>query len=391
MQKRTLSLLTLLFFMMGFITCLNDILVPYLKAVFVLDYAQAALVQLCFFGAYGLTSMPASSIIRKIGYKKGIVTGFIVTSLGCFLFFPAVSFHSYPIFLGALFILAMGVVMLQVAGNPLVTIMGNPETASSRLTMTQAFNSLGTFLAPMFGAWLILSNLDVSNGPQSVRYPYLFIGFVLVAIAFLLSRVTFPETPKNEKESITKVLSNKNLILGMIGIFTYVGAEVAIGTFLVNYIMTTISMTETSAANMVSLYWGGAMVGRFIGIFTLKMYKPGSVLAVHSLAAILLVIISIQTSGPISAYALILVGLMNSIMFPTIFTLGTRELPSSEAASGLLATAIIGGAIVPYIMGNFADLHGIKTAFYIPAVCYIYIMWLGLSCRKINIKVAAEA
>lgn len=391
MHKRTLGLLTILFFMMGFITCLNDILVPFLKAVFVLDYAQAALVQLCFFGAYGLASIPASELIEKIGYQKGIVLGFMITSLGCFLFYPAVSFHSYPVFLGALFILAVGVVMLQVAGNPLVAMMGPPETSSSRLTMTQAFNSLGTFLAPMFGSWLILSNLDQSSGPESVRYPYLGIGVVLVAIAVFLSRVQFPPMTRKAKEPWGKSLKNTNLLLGMGGIFTYVGAEVAIGTFLVNYIMTAMSVPEVQAANMVSLYWGGAMVGRFIGIFTLKMFRPGSVLAAHALLALGLVALSMQTTGQVAVYSLILVGLCNSIMFPTIFTLGIRDLPSSERASGLLATAIIGGALIPYVMGLFADSIGLKVAFLLPALCYVYIMSYGLSCRKLQIQISAEA
>lgn len=391
MHKRTLSLLTLLFFMMGFITCLNDILVPFLKAVFVLDYAQAALVQLCFFGAYGLASIPASELIEKIGYQKGIVLGFIITSLGCFLFYPAVNFHSYAVFLGALFILAVGVVMLQVAGNPLVALMGDPETSSSRLTMTQAFNSLGTFLAPMFGSWLILSKLDQTTGPESVRYPYLGIGVVLVLIAILLSRVKFPVMERKAKEPWGSSLKNRNLLLGMLGIFAYVGAEVAIGTFLVNYIMTAMDIVEVDAANMVSIYWGGAMVGRFIGIFTLKMFRPGSVLAVHALLATILVAVSMQSTGQVAVYSLILVGLCNSIMFPTIFTLGIRDLPSSERASGLLATAIIGGAFVPYLMGLMADSIGLKVAFLLPAICYVYIMAYGLACRRLKIAVSAEA
>ena len=390
MQRRTLWLLTILFFMMGFITCLNDILVPFLKSVFNLDYAQAALVQLCFFGAYGLTSIPASELIERIGYQKGIVLGFLTTALGCFLFYPAVGLHSYPIFLGALFILAMGVVMLQVAGNPLVALMGDQATSSSRLTMTQAFNSLGTFLAPMFGSWLILSRMEIS-GHESVRYPYLGIGVLLIAIALLLARVKFPPIERKAKGPWGHLLKNRNLLLGMVGIFTYVGAEVAIGTFLVNYIMAAMSIPEVEAANLVSLYWGAAMVGRFIGIFTLKMFKPGSVLACHALLATALVVISMQTTGQVSVYALILVGLCNSIMFPTIFTLGIRDLASSERASGLLATAIIGGAFIPYFMGLMADSIGLKIAMILPAVCYLYILGYGLSCRKLTIKVAAEA
>lgn len=375
--------------MFGFITCLNDILVPFLKSVFTLDYAQAALVQLCFFGAYGLTSIPASTLIERVGYQKGIITGFVVTALGCVLFYPAVSFHSYNIFLGALFILAIGVVILQVAANPLVALMGPPETASSRLTMTQAFNSLGTFLAPMFGSWLILSKLEVSGSAESVKYPYLFIALVLVIIAGIFGTVKFPEIKKHtESGSWLETLKNKTLILGMIGIFAYVGAEVAIGTFLVNFIMETLPMAETEAANMVALYWGGAMAGRFIGIFTLKMFRPGKVLAIHGLLSILLVIVSIKTTGQLSVYAMILVGLCNSIMFPTIFTLGIKDSVSSEKGSGLLATSIIGGAFVPYLTGQMADGSGLRMAMILPIVCYAYIVFFGWKFRELNIKVS---
>ena len=388
MQKKIITVLSILFFMFGFITCLNDILVPFLKAVFVLDYAQAALVQLCFFGAYGLTSIPASTLIEKVGYQKGIIIGFVVTALGCVLFFPAVSFHSYNIFLGALFILAMGVVVLQVAANPLVALMGPPETASSRLTMTQAFNSLGTFLAPMFGSWLILSKLEVSGSAESVKYPYLFIALVLVLIAGIFATVKFPEIKKHAHSgSWMETLKNKTLVLGMIGIFAYVGAEVAIGTFLVNFIMETLPMGEAEAANMVALYWGGAMAGRFIGIFTLKMFRPGKVLAFHGLLSILLVIISIKTTGQVSVYSMILVGLCNSIMFPTIFTLGIKDSVSSERASGLLATSIIGGAFIPYLTGQMADGSGLRMAMILPIICYAYIVFFGWKFRGLNIKI----
>src|SRR3989344_2766856 len=202
-KKKPLTSLTVLFFMMGFITCLNDILVPYLKVVFQLDYGQAALVQFCFFGAYGLTSIPASKIIEKIGYQKGMVLGFIVTAFGCLLFYPAVSLHTYGLFLFALFILAAGIVLLQVAANPYVSVIGPKETASSRLTMVQAFNSFGTFLAPFFGAYFILSKLDQTTNAEGVKYPYLFIAAVLIVIAILLSRLHLPEIKSEEKSHST--------------------------------------------------------------------------------------------------------------------------------------------------------------------------------------------
>lgn len=368
--------------MMGFITCLNDILVPFLKSVFNLDYSQASLVQLSFFGAYGLASIPSSKLIERIGYHKGIILGFATAALGCLLFYPAVSAHNYYIFLVALFVLAIGIVILQVAGNPFVAALGPSETASSRLTMTQAFNSLGTFLAPFFGSYLILKNLSLSSGADNVKVPYLFIALALIIIAVILSRIPFPKIEMNQENFTWKeTLSNKRLVMGMFGIFFYVGAEVAIGTFLINFVMETISMTETEAANMVALYWGGAMAGRFLGIFTLKIYKPGNVLSVHALLAVALIFISIKSTGLISVYALILVGLCNSIMFPTIFTLALKGLKSTETASGLLATCIIGGALIPFLMGKVADAQGLRMAFILPVFCYAYIIFYGRKLR----------
>lgn len=383
MQKKALTSLTILFFMMGFITCLNDILVPYLKEVFELDYTQAALVQFCFFGAYGLTSIPASKLIGKFGYQGGMVAGFIVAAIGCLLFFPAVSFHTYGLFLLALFILASGVVLLQVAANPYVSVIGPKESASSRLTMVQAFNSVGTFIAPFFGGYFILTKLETSVGAEGVKYPYLFIAGVLVCIALVLSRLKLPviaSSNEGKEGSWMKVLKDPGLILGMIGIFTYVGAEVSIGTFLVNYIIEISPMTETQAANMVAFYWGCATIGRFLGIFTLKAFRPGKVLALHSMLAIAFILISINTQGNLSIYSLILVGLCNSIMFPTIFTLGIKGLDEGDShkGSGLLATAILGGALIPVLTGLMADSAGLRMAFILPALCYAYIAIFGL-------------
>ena len=385
MYRKALFSLTVLFFMMGFITCLNDILVPFLKSIFQLDYSQAALVQFCFFGAYGLPSIPASKLIEKLGYQKGMVIGFIITAFGCLLFFPAVSFHTYALFLAALFILATGVVILQVAANPFVSVIGPKETASARLTMTQAFNSFGTFLAPFFGSILILSKLEESNNIEAVKFPYLFIAVVLVIIAFILGKIKFPtlEAPSTEEEaSWTSVLKEKNLILGMIGIFTYVGAEVAIGSFLVNYITGIVPMSETQAASYIAFYWGGAMCGRFLGIYTLKLFSPGKVLMLHSLLAIALILTSINTTGYLAIYTLIAVGFCNSIMFPTIFTLAIKGFEkSAEKPSGLLATAIIGGAFIPLFTGQIADASGLATSFILSAVCYAYIAFYGFKWR----------
>ena len=381
MYKKALTSLTILFFMMGFITCLNDILVPYLKAIFDLSYGQAALIQFCFFAAYGLTSIPFSKLIERIGYQKGMVTGFALAALGCVLFYPAVVLHVYGLFLGALFVLASGIVLLQVAANPCVSIIGPKETASSRLTMAQAFNSLGTFIAPFFGAYFILSTLAKSTHAEGVVYPYFFIALVLVVIALVLSRIRLDgmESGQDDDSGWLDVLREKGLLLGVIGIFAYVGAEVAIGSFLVNYVMDISHVTESAAAFLVAFYWGGAMVGRFIGIFTLKAFAPARVLLAHALLSMVLIIVSMNSTGMLAIASMVLVGLCNSIMFPTIFTLGIKGLKAGQEkkGSGLLATAILGGAIVPLLTGLLADRVGLHHAFILPVLCYGYIAWFG--------------
>ena len=382
MYKKALTSLTILFFMMGFITCLNDILVPYLKAIFALTYSQAALIQFCFFAAYGLTSIPFSKLIEKMGYKKGMVIGFALAALGCLLFYPAVLLHTYALFLAALFVLASGIVLLQVAANPCVSIIGPKETASSRLTMAQAFNSLGTFVAPFFGAYFILSGLTNSSYAEGVVYPYFLIAGVLIVIALVLSKINLSgmETAEADESGWLEVLKEKGLLLGVIGIFAYVGAEVAIGSFLVNYVMEISHVSETQAAPLVALYWGGAMVGRFIGIFTLKAFAPAKVLMTHALLAVVLILVSMQTTGNLAIATMALVGLCNSIMFPTIFTLSIKGLKAGQEkkGSGLLATAILGGAIVPLMTGLLADRLGLHHAFILPVICYVYIAWFGV-------------
>lgn len=382
MYKKALTSLIILFFMMGFITCLNDILVPYLKSIFSLTYAQAAMIQFCFFAAYGLTSIPFSKLIEKMGYQKGMVIGFALAALGCLLFYPAVLLHTYALFLAALFVLASGIVLLQVAANPCVAIIGPKETASSRLTMAQAFNSLGTFVAPFFGAYFILSGLTNSIYAEGVVYPYFLIAGVLIVIALVLSKINLSgmESAQADESRWQDVLKKKGLLLGVIGIFAYVGAEVAIGSFLVNYVMEISHVSETQAAPLVALYWGGAMVGRFIGIFTLKAFAPAKVLMTHALLAVLLILVSMQTTGTLAIATMALVGLCNSIMFPTIFTLGIKGLKDGQEkkGSGLLATAILGGAIVPLLTGLLADRLGLHHAFILPVICYVYIAWLGL-------------
>lgn len=366
--------------MVGFITCLNDILVPYLKKAFSLDYGEAALIQGSFFAAYGFMSIPASKFIEKMGYKMGMIIGFLMTALGCLLFIPAGILNEYHWFLCALFVIAIGIVLLQVAANPYVSLIGPPETTSSRLTFVQAFFSLGTFIAPFFGAVLILGN---GNNVTSLRLPYLIIAGVVLTVAFMISRLSFPETHSaTEKTSWSSLLTSKKIIFGMIGIFLYVGAEVSIGSFLVNYVISMKKMETTEAAPLVAIYWGSSMAGRFIGFFTLKEFSPGRVLVGHALVAISLILISINSHGMIAVYSMILVGLCNSIMFPTIFTLSIKGLESgTHKASGLLTTCILGGSIIPLLTGQVADMWGLRMAMSIPLVCYVYIWLFGYSNR----------
>lgn len=386
MHKKAIISLSLLFFMMGFITCLNDILVPYLKAVFHLSYSQAALVQFCFFAAYGLTSIPFSRLIEQVGYQKGMVIGFALAALGCLMFYPAVLLQTYALFLAALFVLASGIVLLQVAANPCVSVIGPAASASARLTMVQAFNSFGTFLAPFFGAVFILSTLSLDGDPQAVIYPYLSIAWLLIVIAIVLSKLdlAMPTEALSAAEGWRSLIKQASLSLGMVGIFAYVGAEVAIGSFLVNYIKELTQLPESQAATMVALYWGGAMLGRFIGIFTLKAFAPAKVLITHACLSMILIMVSMQSTGMLAVYSIVLVGLFNSIMFPTIFTLAIKGLGagSEKKASGLLATAIVGGAVVPLITGLLADHIGLQHAFMLPVMCYGYIAWLGMRYLK---------
>ncbi|WP_375434258.1 sugar MFS transporter [uncultured Hymenobacter sp.] len=390
-----LSAVTTLFFLWGFITCLNDILIPYLKAIFQLSFAQANLINLCFFGAYFLVSIPAGKLVARVGYKRGMLIGFVVAAAGAYLFYPAASQRAYGLFLGALFVLASGITILQVAANPYVAILGPPASASARLTLTQAFNSLGTFLAPLLGSALILSRLPKLDNAASaasiditaVQIPYLVIGTVLLLISLMLSRINLPqiehatEADTAEGASSTRAWNYRHLVLGVVGIFAYVGAEVAIGSHIVNYLALpdVMGLDPKTAGDRVALYWGAAMVGRFAGAYLLNKFAPTKLLAFNAIGAVVLVLISINTSGAVAMWSLLAVGLMNSLMYPTIFTLAVAGLGRhTEEASGLLCTAIVGGALVPLLFGFIADNSGLRLAMLLPIVCYLYVMWYGL-------------
>ncbi|MDD5266010.1 MAG: L-fucose:H+ symporter permease [Methylococcales bacterium] len=412
----SLTLLTSLFFIWGFITCLNDILIPHLKAVFTLNYTQAMLVQFCFFTAYFIVSVPSGYLVEKIDYKGGIIAGLSIAGMGCLLFYPAASQHSYPLFLAALFVLASGITLLQVAANPYVTILGKPETASSRLTMTQAFNSLGTTIAPYFGALLILStavksaeeikllNVNELSAYQTaqaaaVQNPYLFLAAVLFFIAVVFAIIKLPKIKPSgqQPENTVKIASDedhqsawayKHLVLGAIAIFVYVGGEVCIGSFLINFLgeAEIAGLTEKDAGKYVSFYWGGAMTGRFIGAAVMQKIQPGKALTFNAVTAAVLVLITILANGSIAMWSILSVGLFNSIMFPTIFSLAVNGLGKHTGqGSGILCSAIVGGAILPVVQGLFADRIGIQTAFFIPVICYLYIAYYGWKGHKIDI------
>jgi MFS transporter, FHS family, L-fucose permease len=406
--SRPLAVVTSLFFMWGFLTCLNDILVPHLKSIFDLSYAQVMLVQFSFFSAYFLFSVPWSKIVNTIGYQRTMVVGLLTMAAGAFLFLPAASAASYPLFLTALLVLATGITGLQVSANPYVDLLGKPETASSRLDLTQAFNSLGTTIAPKVGGLLILSAAPLAIeqlrqlAPQalqayrvqqaaSVKMPYTVIGVALILLAILIGTFNLPKietaayrSGENVNDSIWK---HPNLLLGAIGIFAYVGAEVSIGSFLVNYfgLPEIAGLSPKTAAGFVSFYWGGAMIGRFLGAPILRRVKAGYLLGLCAICATALVTVSMLVGGHTAMWSILAVGFFNSIMFPTIFSLGVAELgPLTGNGSGILNMAIVGGAILPVIQGAIADTVGLHHAFFIPVICYLYIFFYGLRGSKPN-------
>jgi FHS family L-fucose permease-like MFS transporter len=405
----SLSILTSLFFIWGFITCLNDILIPHLKAMFTLDYTQAMLVQFCFFGAYFMMSVPSGYYVDKMGYKNGIITGLFIAGLGCLLFYPAAGAHSYALFLGAFFVLASGITLLQVAANPFVTVLGSPETASSRLTLTQAFNSLGTTLAPYLGAVFILSVSQKSTNEihlfdaqqlvtvqveqaTAVQNAYLLLAGVLFALAIIFALIKLPtiqsQSHQNEQTKTTLISAwhYPHLILGAVAIFVYVGSEVAIGSFLVSFLGQTdiAALSVQDAGKYVSFYWGGAMIGRFVGVALMQKIQSSRLLAFHALAAVLLILTAIFAKGDLAMWSLLAVGLCNSIMFPTIFSLALNGLGSNTGqGSGILCAAIVGGAIIPLVQGMIADNVGLQMALFLPVSCYFYIGFYGLRYSKI--------
>lgn len=394
-----------LFFIFGGITSLNDVIIPKLKELFTLSYTQAMLVQFCFFTAYAVIGIPGARLVKKLGYMRGAVAGLLTMMLGCLLFIPASQTATYGVFLLALFVLASGVVIVQVVANPLISALGNQRTTHSRLTFAQAFNALGTTLFPIVGSILILGSLAGVSAEQlsgaeldayrTAESQAIVLGYMglAVALAAVAGAVwLFRNALKGEKHEETgglialDLLSRPRFGFGALCIFLYVGAEVSIGSLIVSYLMQdhVMGLNDQAAGKLIGVYWGGAMVGRFIGSAVLRILSPGKSLAGVALAAIGLILLSIATTGAFSGYGLLMVGLMNSIMFPTIFSLACEKLGSRTTdGSGIINVAIFGGAVVPLLTGLIADIAGsLSIALLLPAACYAVIAAFGYYARK---------
>ncbi len=426
--KTAFAIITILFFLWGFITVFVDSLIPRAKEIFELTLFQAGLIQFAFFGAYGLLSIPAGGILAKIGYQRGIVLGLFLLGTGCFLFWPAASVRAFPLFMLAAFVLASGMTFLQVAANPYVSVLGPEKSASSRLILSQAFNSFGAAIAPALGAMFILSDsvktsdeitvlestakeAYYASEASAVSTPFLWLAGVIAVLVVFFAIVKLPKILGQTEATggFMDALKFPQLKWGALGIFVYVGAEVAIGTYMVNYFMDmnlaeAVKSSETMSgiskwvlgqdlANVdakgivgafILFYWSGAMVGRFIGAFLTKVFKPSLILSVFALGAISMIVISIMTSGFTAMWAILLVGLFNSIMFPTIFTLAIEGLGDFKPqGSGILCTAIVGGAFIPPLFGALSDGTGFKMALILPIICYLYIAWYGRSRGRV--------
>ena len=393
-----------LFFIFGGITSLNDVIIPKLKDLFTLSYAQALLVQSAFFAAYALCSIPAAAIVRRVGFMRGAAIGLLTMMVGCVLFVPASASARFGVFLFALFVLAAGITVVQVVANPLISLLGSPRTAHGRLTFAQGFNSLGTTIFPYVGSILILGGLAAVDpatltGPaldayraaetRTVVYTYLGLAAALAVVAL----VVWWRRDRLEEERVRggsilrafELLRRPRFGLGALCIFLYVGAEVAIGSLIVSYLMqpSVMALTGVDAGKHVPFYWGGALVGRFIGAAVLTRVSPGKVLAAVAIGAIALILLSTGTTGAVAGWSLLAIGLMNSIMFPTIFSLASEGLGRRAGeGSGVIATAIVGGAIVPPLTGRLADASGLGVALLLPALCYLVIAGYGLYARR---------
>jgi MFS transporter, FHS family, L-fucose permease len=383
---------TALFFIFGFITNLNMALVPHLRAIFNLQYGPAMLAESAFFLAYFVFSSPSSKLIELIGYKRTMVVSLFIQVVGCLLFVPAAKLVSFPLFLTAVFIVGAGVTALQTSVNPYVVILGPEHSASVRLTLAQALNSLGGSIAPLVAGAYILTDPNKIASPASiantVRGPYIAIaaGLLLLGLAVAFSHLPpITETqsfrPGKAGDEILgrSIFSYRHTVLGALGIFLYVGVEVGLASIAVNYFKSQGMSSEKTASFLLSLYWFGALIGRLLGSWILTKVQSGKLLGIFGIAASVLLASSMMTSGYFAIWSLVLCGFFNSIMFPNIFALGVAGLgPMTSKGSGLIMTAVVGGAVIPYFLGALADRVGIQHAFILPLCCYLYIAFYGL-------------
>ncbi len=412
-QRAALALLATLFFMWGFITVINNTLLPHLRAVFDLSYTQTTLIESAWFIAYFVASLPSAKLIEKIGYKRAMVTGLVIMALGALLMIPAARIPSYGVVLTALFIVASGITLLQVAANPYVAVIGPPQSAPARLNLVQGFNSLGTTLAPLFGGWLILSRSASGSGQadqvltpaqrladaQSVQAPYLIVAVTLLVLAAVIARFRLPELGASTRRLAAterrshSLWRHRNLVLGVPAIFIYLIAEIGVSNLFINFVSDPKigGLTHAESSRYLFLLWGGMMVGRFVGSQLMRKIAADKLLALASLAAFAVMLITVFASGPLAMWSLISVGLFHSIMFPTIFTLGIRGLgPLTEEGSGLLVMAIAGGALV-VVQGQIADAYGLQLSFLVTAVCELYVLFYALYGCRSSADGAAEA
>ena len=409
--RAALSVLASLFFIWGFITVINNTLLPHLRSVFDLDYTQTTLIESVWFIAYFVASIPSAKLIERIGYKKSLVIGLVAMAAGALMMIPASMVPSYWLVLVALFVIAAGITLLQVAANPYVAVIGPPETSSSRLNLVQAFNSFGTTLAPLFGGYLILGR-SVSGtaeagavltpaerlaDAQSVQLPYLIVAAVLIGLAVVIALFRLPDmgaaTRRASKEERKghSLWHHRNLVFGVPAIFIYLIAEIGVANLFINFVSAPDigNLTHERASHYLFLLWGGMMVGRFLGAFLMRTIRAETILAWFSVGAFVVMMITVFASGPLAMWSLILVGLFHSIMFPTIFTLGIKGLgPLTEEGSGLLIMAIAGGALV-IVQGWLADLYGLQTSFLLTAACELYVLFYALWGSKPTGRVEA--
>ena len=421
MNRRDLSstaaiaVVSLIFFTWGGLTSLNDVLIPHLKAVFAMNYAQTMLIQFTFFGAYFLMSLPSGAVVARFGYKHSIVIGLLVAAVGALMFYPAARLPSYPLFLGAFFVLASGITLLQVAANPYISLLGEPARAASRMNLAQALNSLGTTIFPYLIGPVILSAAVLgadqlaalspadalayrAEQAGSVQVPYLLLAAGLLVLAAFVMLMRIPalreatESADHRQHTFGEVLRHRHLRWGVAAIFVYVGAEVSIGSFLINYISgpDTGGLSEASASRYLSLYWGGAMVGRFIGAALLTRVDARKLLALFAACAGALLLTTMLSHAALAMWSVIAIGLFNSIMFPTIFTVAIEKLGLlTSKASSLLVMGIVGGAVVPLAQGWLSDIIGIQHAFVLPLLCYGFIAWYALRGSRLDPALAA--